>query len=94
MTTQGYANPDILVEGDWLEGVIDDPNIRIVDCDPYDAYGRAHIRNAVGIPVHHYIKERGYDDDPRGYPLVAPPRHDEGSDGANGHRRRQPRCCL
>ena len=73
MTTQGYANPDILVEGDWLEEVIDDSNIRIVDCDPYDAYGRAHIRNAVGIPVHNYLKEPGYDDDPRGYPLVAPP---------------------
>ena len=73
MTTQGYANPEILVETDWLESRLDDPNVRIVDCDPYDAYGRAHIKNAVGIPVHHYIKEPGYDDDPRGYPLVAPP---------------------
>ena len=70
---QGYANPDILVEADWLEARLDDPTIRIVDCDPYDAYGRAHIRNAIGIPVHHYIKEPGYDADPRGYPLVAPP---------------------
>ena len=73
MTTQGYANPEILVETDWLESRLDDPNIRIVDCDPYDAYGRAHIKNAVGIPVHHYIKEPGYDEDPRRYPLVAPP---------------------
>ena len=70
---QGYANPDILVEADWLEARLNDPTVRIVDCDPYDAYGRAHIRNAIGIPVHHYIKEPGYDADPRGYPLVAPP---------------------
>ena len=73
MTTQGYANPDILVDGDWLEARLDDSDIRIVDCDPYDAYGRAHIKGAVGIPVHHYIKEPGYDGDPRGNPLVAPP---------------------
>ena len=73
MTTQGYVNPEILVETDWLNARLDDPNLRIVDCDPYDAYGRAHIKNAIGIPVHHYIKEPGYDDDPRGNPLVAPP---------------------
>ena len=73
MTSTGYANPDILVETDWLEARLDDADIRIVDCAPLDAYGRAHIKNAVGIPVHHYIKEPGYDDDPRGYPLVAPP---------------------
>lgn len=73
MTTQGYTNPDLLVESDWLEAHLDDPNIRIVDCDPFDAYGRAHIKNAIGIRVHHYIKEPGYDDDPRANPLVAPP---------------------
>lgn len=73
MTTQGYANPDLLVETDWLAERLDDPNIRIVDCDPLDAYGRAHIKNAIGIPVHHYIKEEGYDADPRANPLVAPP---------------------
>lgn len=73
MTTDGYANPDILVETDWLEEHLDDPNIRIVDCDPFDAYGRAHIRGARGIRVHHYIKQAEYDSDPHNYPLVAPP---------------------
>lgn len=73
MTTQGYANPDLLVETDWLAERLDDPNIRIVDCDPMDVYRRAHIRNAVGIPVHHYIKQVEYESDMRKYPLVAPP---------------------
>lgn len=73
MTTQGYANPDLLVETDWLAERLDDPNIRIVDCDPMDVYQRAHIKNAVGIPVHHYIKQVEYDSDVRKYPLIAPP---------------------
>ncbi len=73
MTTQGYTNPELLVETDWLEAHLNDPNIRIVDCDPFDVYARAHIPGAVGIRVHHYIKEEGYDDDPQANPLVAPP---------------------
>ena len=73
MTTQGYARPDFLVETDWLEAHLDDANIRIVDCDQFDLYRRAHIKNAVGIRVHHYIKQPEYTTDPRKYPLVAPP---------------------
>jgi thiosulfate/3-mercaptopyruvate sulfurtransferase len=73
MTTQGYAQPDLLVETDWLAEHVDDPHIRIVDCDPLDVYRRAHIKNAIGIPVHHYLKQTEYTVDPRQYPLVAPP---------------------
>lgn len=73
MSTEGYAQPDLLVETDWLADHVDDPNIRIVDCDPIDVYRRAHIKNAMGIPVHHYIKQPEYTRDPRAYPLVAPP---------------------
>ncbi len=73
MTTQEYARPDLLVETDWLEAHLDDPNIRIVDCDQFDLYQRAHIKNALGIRVHHYIKQPEYATDPRKYPLVAPP---------------------
>ena len=73
MSTQGYARPDLLVETDWLEEHLDDPDIRIVDCDAFDVYRRAHIKGAVGIPVHHYIKHTEYPSDPRKYPLVAPP---------------------
>ena len=71
--TQGYDRPDMLVETDWLEARLDLPALRIVDCDPFDVYRRAHIQGAVGIRVHHYIKHPSYASDPVGYPLVAPP---------------------
>lgn len=73
MTLDNYVYPDILVDSDWLQEHIDDPDIRIVDCDPMDAFRRAHIRGAVGIKVHHYIKHPDYTNDPIGYPLVAEP---------------------
>ena len=72
-TIDNYANPDILVDSDWLQEHIDDQNVRIVDCDPMDAFRRAHIRGAVGIKVHHYIKHPDYANDPKGHPLVAEP---------------------
>ena len=73
MTTQGYARPELLVETDWLAARLDEPQIRIVDCDPVEVYRRAHIQHAIGIPVHHYIKQPEYTSDFRKYPLVAPP---------------------
>lgn len=73
MTSNDYARPELLVESDWLEAHLDDPNLRIVDCDQYDGYRRAHIANAVGIREHHYIKHPDYPKDPIGHPLVAPP---------------------
>lgn len=73
MATEGYVQPELLVETDWLAAHLDDPNLRLVDCDPMEAYTRAHIQNAIGIPVHHYIKEPDYTVDPRKHPLVAPP---------------------
>jgi len=73
MVDETYARPELLVETDWLEKHLEDPNLRIVDCDPFDAYGRAHITGAVGIPVHHYIKQPEYVQDNKKYPFVAPP---------------------
>ena len=73
MNAQEYARPDLLVETDWLEGRLSDPNTRIVDCDEYGRYSRAHIKNALGIRVHHYIKHPDYSRDPTGHPLVADP---------------------
>ena len=73
MTSNHYASPDLLVETDWLEAHLNDPDLCIVDCDQYDGYRRAHITNAVGIREHHYIKHPDYPKDPTGYPLVAPP---------------------
>lgn len=73
MTTENFVNSQILVDTDWLNDHIDDPNIRIVDCDMFDSYSRAHIKGAVGIKVHHYIKHPLYPDDSKAYPWVAEP---------------------
>lgn len=75
MSHRKYPRQDILVESDWLEPRMNDPDLRIVDCDQYDSYTRAHIQNAVGISEHHYIKHPKYSTDPIGYPLVASPQH-------------------
>jgi len=45
----GYANPDALVETDWLEGKLDDPGTRVIEVDEdTSAYEKGHIRGAVG----------------------------------------------
>jgi thiosulfate/3-mercaptopyruvate sulfurtransferase len=44
-----YANHDALVETEWLDGHIDDPNIRVIEVDEdTKAYEKGHIPNAVG----------------------------------------------
>src|SRR5919112_237012 len=44
-----YAN-DVLVETDWVEQHLDDPNIRIVEVDENPAlYAEAHIPGAIGF---------------------------------------------
>ncbi len=53
----GYARPELLAETDWLASHLDDPSIRIVDCDEFAAYQRLHIPGAVGLKVHHYLKD-------------------------------------
>lgn len=52
-----YARPELLASTDWLAGRLDDPSVRIVDCDEYPAYQRLHIPGAVGLRVHHYLKD-------------------------------------
>ena len=42
-----FARPDMLVDCDWLQGRLEAPGLRIVDCDVRDAYRRAHIPGAV-----------------------------------------------
>ena len=45
----GYANPDALVETDWLEEHVNDPNIRVIEVDEdTEAYEKGHIEGAVG----------------------------------------------
>ncbi len=53
----GYARPQLLTESAWLAAHLQDPHIRIVDCDNRDAYRRAHIPGAVTFRGHHYLKE-------------------------------------
>ena len=44
-----YANPDVLVETDWLEDHAGDDDIRVVEVDEdTSAYEKGHIRGAVG----------------------------------------------
>ena len=67
--SNGYARPELLVETDWLRDHLDDPGLRIVDCDEWPIYRRAHIPGSVGLPVFHYIKHPDFPDPP----LVMPP---------------------
>ena len=50
-----YARGDMLVDGAWLQEHLNDPNIRVVDCDTRDAYRRAHIPGAV-FPSDTFLK--------------------------------------
>ena len=44
-----YANPDVLVETDWLEDHAGDEDVRVVEVDEdTSAYEKGHIRGAVG----------------------------------------------
>ncbi len=54
---EGYARPELLAEPDWLWEHRDDASVRVIDCAALDAYRRAHIPGAVGLPVHFYIKD-------------------------------------
>jgi thiosulfate/3-mercaptopyruvate sulfurtransferase len=66
MTAREYAHPEYLVETGWLADHFDDAGVRIIDCAPLDAYNRAHIPGAVGLPVHSHLK------DPANEALVLP----------------------
>lgn len=56
MAQQGYTHPELLAETEWLAAHMSDRNIRIVDCEGPEAYGRAHILGAVGIGANDFIK--------------------------------------
>jgi thiosulfate/3-mercaptopyruvate sulfurtransferase len=45
----GYANPDALVETDWLEAHLNDENVRVIEVDEdISAYEKGHVSGAVG----------------------------------------------
>ncbi len=52
-----FARPELLATTEWLAQRLDDPSIRIVDCDEFPAYQRLHVPGAVGLKVHHYLKD-------------------------------------
>jgi thiosulfate/3-mercaptopyruvate sulfurtransferase len=49
----GFARSDIVIDGEWLAARLDDPGVRVVDCDHPEAWSRAHIPGAVSIPDNH-----------------------------------------
>lgn len=55
----GYPNGEILAETEWLAEHREDPGIRIIDCDEFPSYQRLHIKGALGLRTHHYLKEPG-----------------------------------
>lgn len=71
-TPSGYAHPELLVESQWLAEHLEDPDVRIVDCDLIAAYRRAHIPGAVGI-VSAMAAGDNYWKDPQDRVHVMPP---------------------
>ncbi len=46
----GYANPDVLVDAEWVEQHLHDPNVRLIEVDvDTSAYEQGHIPGAVGF---------------------------------------------
>lgn len=63
-----YANPDALVDTDWLVSNLDDPTLRIIEVDEdTEAYGRAHIPGAIAwnwsTDLHHPLQRDYLDRD-------------------------------
>jgi thiosulfate/3-mercaptopyruvate sulfurtransferase len=55
--SEGYARPELIVEPSWLAQHLNDPDLRVIDCDPAEvAMTRAHIPNAVVLPIHPYFR--------------------------------------
>jgi thiosulfate/3-mercaptopyruvate sulfurtransferase len=53
-----YARPDVLVSTGWVEEHLDDPRVRILECDedPY-LYAAGHITGAVRIDWHEHLND-------------------------------------
>lgn len=47
---KGYAHPEALVDADWVEAHLHDPNVRLIEVDvDTNAYDQGHIPGAVGF---------------------------------------------
>ncbi len=60
MTTQtGWARPELLVDAAWVADHLDDPQVRVVDCDVLPSYQRLHIPGAVWSGSHYWKADGG-----------------------------------
>jgi thiosulfate/3-mercaptopyruvate sulfurtransferase len=47
---KGYVHPEVLVDADWVEAHLSDPNVRLIEVDvDTKAYAEGHIPGAVGL---------------------------------------------
>ncbi len=45
-----YAHPEVLVDGDWVQAHLSDPNVRLVEVDvDTSAYEKGHLPGAIGF---------------------------------------------
>lgn len=55
--SEHFPRPELIVEPSWLANHLDDPDLLVIDCDlPEAAMMRAHIPNAVLLPIHPYFR--------------------------------------
>ena len=59
-----YTDNSILIDAKEVFDKLNNQNLIIIDCDVSDLYQRAHIKNAITLPVHHYIKQSGFENNP------------------------------
>ena len=65
-----YRDNSILIEAKEVFNKLGNENLVIIDCDVSELYQRAHIKGAVALPVHHYIKQSGYEKSAIEYPHI------------------------
>ncbi len=68
-----YAHPELLVDTEWLAQHLDDPAVRVVDCDSPDAYARAHIPGSLNLSHSMLPEPQLYLKDPDDPVHVLPP---------------------
>jgi thiosulfate/3-mercaptopyruvate sulfurtransferase len=55
--SETYPRQELLREPEWLVTRLDDPGVRVIDCDPHEvATQRPHIPGAVMLPIHPYFR--------------------------------------
>ncbi len=52
VSERGYANPNLLVESDWLADHLNDPDLRLVDTRSAELYAAGHLPGAVNLAAY------------------------------------------